>query len=119
MDILSAFRFPALGFLLTVVFGFWLGRLGKPYNGLLFNVHKLIALGAVILAGRQFFDQVTTSGPQTPLIMPITLIGVCVLALFASGAFLSIGTGNHRIMKSIHNLALVALVLAALLAALL
>ena len=22
--------------------GFWLSRLGKPYNGMVFNIHKLI-----------------------------------------------------------------------------
>jgi hypothetical protein len=26
-----------------------LSNLGKPYNGFLFNVHKLMALGAVII----------------------------------------------------------------------
>jgi hypothetical protein len=29
--------------------GFWLSRSGKPYNGIIFNIHKLIALTAVVL----------------------------------------------------------------------
>lgn len=117
MDTLSAFRLPALGFLLTVAFGFWLSRLGKPYNGLLFNAHKLIALGAVILAGLRTNDMLKTSEPQTLLMVLIILIGLCALTLFVSGAFLSIGNADYQIVKFIHNLAPVALVLAAALAA--
>lgn len=117
MDTLSAFRLPALGFLLTVAFGFWLSRRGKPYNGLLFNAHKLIALGAVILAGLRTNDMLKTSEPQTLLMVLIILIGLCALTLFVSGAFLSIGNADYGIVKFIHNLAPVALVLAAALAA--
>lgn len=117
MDTFSAFRLPALGFLLTVAFGFWLSRRGKPYNGLLFNAHKLIALGAVILAGLRTNDVLKTSEPQTLLMVLIILIGLCALTLFVSGAFLSIGNADYRMVKFIHNLAPVALVLAAALAA--
>lgn len=116
MDTFFAFRFPALGFLLTVAFGFWLSRLGKPYNGLLFNVHKLVALGAVVLAGLQVRDLLKMSEQQNLLIVLIFLIGVCVLALFVSGAFLSIGNVEYRIVKFIHNIAPVALVFAVALA---
>ncbi len=50
METLSKFTLPGILFALTLAFGFWLSHAGKPYNGLLFNVHKLIALGAVVLA---------------------------------------------------------------------
>jgi hypothetical protein len=35
-------------FLFIFLTGFGLNRTGKPYNGLLFNLHKLIGLGALI-----------------------------------------------------------------------
>ena len=31
-------------FLIIFIFGFWLKSSGKPYNGLLFNTHKLVAV---------------------------------------------------------------------------
>ena len=114
---LSKFLLPGIAFILTAAFGFWLSRRGKPYNGLLFNAHKLIALGAVILAGLRTNDMLKTSEPQTLLMVLIILIGLCALTLFVSGAFLSIGNADYGIVKFIHNLAPVALVLAAALAA--
>lgn len=35
-------------YLFIFVSGFWLSRSGKPYNGIVFNIHKLIALVAVV-----------------------------------------------------------------------
>ncbi len=32
MDLLAKFVLPALAFILTVAFGLWLSRLGKPYQ---------------------------------------------------------------------------------------
>jgi hypothetical protein len=47
METLSKFTLHGILFALTFAFGFGSSRAGKPYNGLLFNAHKLIALGAV------------------------------------------------------------------------
>jgi len=35
-------------FLFILISGFWVSRSGKPYNSLIFNVHKLIGLAAGI-----------------------------------------------------------------------
>jgi hypothetical protein len=35
-------------FIVIFLFGYWNSRRGKPYNPLLFNVHKLIALAALV-----------------------------------------------------------------------
>ncbi len=40
---------PGFLFLIIIGFGLWVSKVGKPYNNLLFYIHKLIALGAVIL----------------------------------------------------------------------
>ncbi len=37
---------------LTLAFGVWLSQAGKPYNPVLFNIHKLTALAAVIFRKR-------------------------------------------------------------------
>ncbi len=104
MDMLSKFFIPILLFALTLVFGFWMSRLGKPYNGALFNIHKLIALGAVVFAVIQIYKTGITGSPL--LIAALIVLGLCAVALFASGAFLSIGNVRYETVKLIHHIAL-------------
>jgi len=112
MDTLAKFFTPIIGFFITVTFGFWLSKIGKPYNGILFNVHKLIALGTVILTSVEVYKLLKVMEPQALLILSIVVAVICVLALFASGAFLSIGNVKYKTVKLIHNIALVVMVFA-------
>ena len=112
MEIASKFIAPGIVFLLTLVFGFWLNNSGKPYNGILFNIHKLIALGAVVATAMQIYNIFKVMGSQSPIVILVILAAICVVALFASGAFLSIGNLNYQLMKTIHNIAPVLMVIA-------
>ena len=104
MDIVSRILNPTLGFLVTLAFGFWLSRLGKPYNGLLFNVHKLIALATVILAGLAVYQVLKGADVATMIILLLVLAALSVIALFASGALMSAGKGEYSVMKLVHNI---------------
>jgi ribose/xylose/arabinose/galactoside ABC-type transport system permease subunit len=55
VETLTKFIIPGIIFLLTLVFGIWLSNSSKPYNGILFNIHKLIALVAVIVTTMQIY----------------------------------------------------------------
>ena len=110
MEIASKFIALGIVFLLTLVFGFWLNNSGKPYNGILFNIHKLIALGAVVATAMQIYNIFKVMGSQSPIVILVILAAICVVALFASGAFLSIGNLNYQLMKTIHNIAPVLMV---------
>lgn len=110
METLSKFTTPGMGLALTIAFGFWLSRLGKPYNGILFNVHKLIALAVVLLAGIQISKM--TDLAASPLFIVLIVVGLCVVALFASGALMSIGKLDHNVMLTVHRVGLVLAVLA-------
>jgi hypothetical protein len=112
MDILTKFITPGIVFFLTLVFGIWLSNAGKPYNGLLFNIHKLIALGAVVVTASQIYKILKDLEPQALIVILIIATGVCIIALFASGAFMSIGNLNYQVMKLIHNIAPVLAVIA-------
>lgn len=112
MDILSGLFNPMLGFVLTLVFGFWLSRRGRPYNGLLFNVHKLIALATVILAGMALYQVLKVLDGAMIINVLLAIAALCVIALFASGALMSAGKGEYRVMKLIHNISPFALVIA-------
>jgi hypothetical protein len=89
-----------------------LGRSGKPYNGVLFNIHKLIALGAVILITMQIYNALKIMEVNTLIVILIVITVICVVALFASGAFMSIGNLNYQVMKTIHNVAPILIIIA-------
>lgn len=109
METFSQFITPGIILLLTLGFGFWLSLSGKPYNGLLFNIHKLIGLAAVVLMAIQIYQAFKTTQPQALIVILLILSVVCVLALFATGAMLSIGKLDYGLMLTIHRAAMVLL----------
>ncbi len=111
MDIISRFFTPILLIILTLVFGFWLSKVGKPYNGALFNIHKLIALGAVVFAVIQISKTGVADSPL--LVVAFVVIGLCIVALFASGALMSIGKLDYTLTLTIHRVVVAVLVIAA------
>ena len=111
MELANRFITSGIFFLLTLAFGFWLSHAGKPYNGLLFNVHKLIALGCVVLVGIQFSK--TLHAPNGLLIALLAVLALCVIVLFASGALMSAGKLDYPLMLTIHRVAPPLLAIAA------
>ena len=109
---LSKFMLPIVAFILTLAFGFWVSHMGKPYNGLLFNIHKLIALGAVIASIVQLTKVLKNADSLALIIVLLVVAALCVIALFASGAFMSIGNVDYRLMLIVHRIAPVVLVIA-------
>lgn len=105
MDVMTKFSIPGITFLVTLVFGFWLSHSGKPYNIPLFNVHKLIALGAVIITAVQLSKILKTA--DSPALVTILLVaaGLCVVALFATGALMSLGKLEYALTLTIHRIA--------------
>jgi hypothetical protein len=111
MGMLSKFLTPAILLLLTLAFGVWLSLSGKPYNGILFNIHKLIALTTVVVTVILLYRLLK----GTPLpVLPIVLIfaaGLCVLALFFTGAMMSAGKLDYPAMLAIHRIAIILMVI--------
>lgn len=114
MKLAIIFFTPGILFLLTLVFGFWLSHVGKPYNGLLFNLHKLIALACVVFLGIQFSK--TLHAPDWQLVVLLATMALCAIALFASGALMSAGKLDYALMLTIHRVAPGVLVLCCALA---
>jgi hypothetical protein len=105
---LSKFIVPGIVILLTYVLGFWLSSTGKPYNGLIFNLHKLVALAAVVVLVVQFGNALKGVDTQALIIVLLALAGLLVVALFASGALLSAGKLDYGLMLALHRIALAA-----------
>jgi len=110
MELVNRFIAPSILFLLTLVFGFWLSRVGKPYNNVLFNIHKLIALGAVVLTGIQTIKQLRGMEASSLVSVLLIVAALCIITLFASGALMSAGKLDYTLMLSIHRIASLILV---------
>lgn len=108
----SKFLLPGIVFILTLVFGFWVSHVGKPYNGFLFNVHKLIALGAVVATVVQLVKALKGADALALVIVLLVVAALCVIALFASGALMSMDKLDYALMLTIHRVAPVVLVIA-------
>jgi len=90
--------------LLIFLSGFWLSRLNKPYNGIIFNIHKLIALAAVVL-----FVITVYQTNQVASLSPVELAasvatGLLLIGLFASGALVSIDKPMPAIVLKLHHI---------------
>ncbi|RPI34102.1 MAG: hypothetical protein EHM70_03950 [Chloroflexota bacterium] len=115
MDTATKFITPGIIFLLTLASGIWLSNSGKPLNTGLFNLHKLIALGAVIITAMQVQKAYSGAGSQGLIVALVFLLGLCVVALFLTGAFMSLGKLSYDMLLNIHKIApiLAAIALAA------
>jgi hypothetical protein len=107
MDAAARFIIPGVVFVLTLVSGFWLSRSGKPLNTGIFTVHKLIALGAVVATAIQTYNALKSAETQTSLIALIIVIGLCVVALFLTGALMSANKPAYDMLLTIHKVSAV------------
>jgi len=112
LNTIPRFAVPGIVFILTLAFGFWLSRSGRPYNSLLFNAHKLIALAAVIVTVVQLVRILKGVYLPTLSLALLVVAAICAAGLFASGALMSAGKFNHAVLHTIHRVALAALVIA-------
>ncbi|MEN6409033.1 MAG: hypothetical protein ABFD44_04890 [Anaerolineaceae bacterium] len=109
MEIYASYLLPGILFLLTLIFGFFVSRSGKPYNGILFTIHKLIALGAVVTAVIQLSRMRSAVDAVTLMVVLMVVAAICVAALFASGALMSMNRLDYIRMRTIHRIAPVVL----------
>ena len=111
MNSANLFLYISGAIIVTVILGLWLSRLGKPYQEVLFNIHKLLALAAVVLVGLQFSNWIKSGEIQSELVWLLVLIALIVIILFASGALMSLDKGKYKWLQWSHRIAPVALVL--------
>jgi hypothetical protein len=90
-------------FLFIFLFGFWLSRSGKPYNQIIFTIHKLIALGAVVFLAVNIYkiSQVAPLGGLQIAVIAITAL--CFVATFVTGALLSIDKVMPEFVLRLHQ----------------
>lgn len=111
MAVFLKFLLPLLLLLFTIAIGFWLSRLGKPYNVILFNIHKLTALAGVIFAVIKLIQIFSTIDQLNNAIIFIIVSAACIILLFASGGLLSVGKLSYVPLKRVHNLSVAVLII--------
>jgi hypothetical protein len=92
-------------FLCIFVFGCWLSRSGKPYNLVIFTIHKLVALGAVIYLVATLYNiqQAAPLHPAHTLIIGLTAL--CFITAFVTGALLSLDKAMPLVVLRMHQVA--------------
>lgn len=102
MNIGHRILLPAILSFLMIFSGIWVGLSGRPYNAVIFTVHKLTALAAVVFTAILIIQSLKTIGIK---IVPFTLLVIAVLSvisLFVSGALLSIGKAPYVLLRLTH-----------------
>jgi len=103
----SGVRFigAGLGFLLILVSGYWLSHIGKPYNAILFNIHKLVAVAAIVLLVIIVVRANRVAALSTIELIAAVATGVSFLSLVASGGVLSIVKEMPAVVLKVHQVA--------------
>ncbi len=92
----------ALVLVVVFVLGIWLSRAGRPFNSLLLNFHKLIALGlAVYLAVTTYRMHKAASLSGTELAV-VVVTGVLFLASGVIGGLVSLEKPPPTILARLH-----------------
>jgi hypothetical protein len=105
MNVVTRLIVSGLLLVFTLVSGVWLSNSGKPINSLILTIHKLIALGMVIFISMTVNQIFRGSGADLVQVILIVVSAVLFLALFTSGAFLSMGKPAGGIVLTIHRVA--------------
>ena len=105
---MSISQIPIVGsgflFLFTFISGFWLSRSGKPFNGIVLTVHKLISLAAAVLLGIVIY-RISQVAPLRPIELAAGVItGSFFLDAVVSGGLLSIGKPMPGVILTMHRI---------------
>jgi len=92
-------------FLFTFISGYWLSRSGKPFNGIVLTVHKLISLAAAGLLGFVIY-QINQVAPLGTIELAAGVVTVSFfLDAVVSGGLLSIDKPMPAAILTMHRIA--------------
>jgi hypothetical protein len=94
--------FDAIFILVSIILGVVLALSGKPYRISVFTVHKLTALGAVILTSIVCYNSFKIFSVSGFYTLAMVIAGVSSIALFVSGALMSSENAAYHIFRITH-----------------
>ena len=75
----------------TLLSGVWLSHSGKPYNSLIFGIHKLIAMATIIMIGMSVINLYKALELRTLVMLAVIVVsGLLLFSLVVSGSLLSL-----------------------------
>ncbi len=92
-------------FLLTGGLGICLSSSGKPYGTLIFTIHKLVGLAAVIFAVIVVRNLLQGAGIEGTAMTLIIVTGASILALFVTGGLLGAEKEPYMLLRVVHIVA--------------
>ena len=92
-------------FLFTFISGYWLSRSGKPFNGIVLTIHKLISLAAAALLGIVIYRINQVAPLRTVELAAGVVTGSFFLDAVVSGGLLSIGKPMPAAILAMHRIA--------------
>ncbi len=93
-----------LFFLIIFLSGIYLNRTGKPYNGIILTIHKLISLGTVVFLVITFRRIIQTSAPGAVELTGLVITGLLFLGSIITGGLLSIPKPMPAIVLKLHEI---------------
>jgi hypothetical protein len=99
------FTLPIILFVLTAASGFWVAKAGKPYQTGILTLHKLASLATVVFTVIALINLLKIAPAQSIIILLIVVAGLSVIALFATGAVMSIQKTVNSTWLLIHRIA--------------
>ena len=93
-----------IAIVLTLISGTLLSFLGRPLNSLVFTIHKLSAVAAIILIGLSARNLIKIGDVHMLYLFVTALAGLLLLALVISGALLSFERPVPQLPLRIHQL---------------
>lgn len=95
---------------LTVGTGIGTSHHGKPYPDILFFFHKLLSLSLTVYTLLFIIGLLRMERVEVPLVVLLVVGGISILALFISGALLSIGRISYDQANTIHSFASILMI---------
>lgn len=97
---------PGVIFALTLASGFWLSHSGKPYSSLIFNLHKLIALAAVVAVAVTIHRLHQAAELRLAVeVGAILVTALLLLSLVITGGLMNVYHQAPTLIRTIHHAA--------------
>ena len=84
--------------------GYWLSNMGAPYNQIVFNVHKLLALANIVILNVTLFQTLKTSPPGGPGIAAAVFMNFFFVATIVTGGLVSQAAEMPSIIRWAHRI---------------
>ena len=98
-------------FIVMIVSGIWLSKLGRPLNNGVFTIHKLISLLTIVFSVITVYQLQKNIELRNIDVVFIIITGIAFLVSFVSGALLSFDNLVNKFILTFHKTSPVLLVI--------